>query len=654
MKYSYFIFILCLQGSIASAVEASKSCNLYFDNLLAQTQQFPRDYTRLKTMEKLVLTKQGSAGYIDCIQSMYNEAKFQKNEKYICKSSYLYLIYYYNADKPDSVFKWASYLSPIAEHLHYWTMYFNAQKILINTYIYKRKYEFAITEVQKMLDKAKSQNSIQGEIAALQCLANAYHETNRKAKEKATLLKAYQLFPKISEDQDKIDILFLIIDAFKNNTKVVKKYLDKCNTLMKKTIAESPDMNGAYSNLFLYLYIAYSDYYASIEKQDLAKFYINAARQYITPQSYPLYLGTYYDACTRYYLSRKNYHLTLNYCDSALANYKKGTSNEMQYAKQLTFKANILQEMNEYKKAILLYRLSNHLQDSISKTISAVQSDEIKETYHYDKLIWEKGKIMNIMKLITLITIGFVLITIVFYLLRVNHMRKALKSAEQETLKAAREAERINNIKTNSLANMSHAIRIPLNGVVGFSQLLATESGLDEATQKEYSEIIQQNTEKLMRLVNNILDLSRLEADMMKFQVLEYDIVQICNDAIHAVAMQNPNIQVSFISDLDQYDVQVDVSQMMKLIESTLALPWKIDNAQQQPIIFTLGKTGEILRFKILHSPLADFDPDNQEISIRNEINALFLKKFRGTYQSIKEGKDAPAIIFTYPAISKR
>lgn len=91
---------------------------------------------------------------------------------------------------------------------------------------------------------------------------------------------------------------------------------------------------------------------------------------------------------------------------------------------------------------------------------------------------------MNIMKLITLITIGFVLITIVFYLLRVNHMRKALKSAEQETLKAAREAERINNIKTNSLANMSHAIRIPLNGVVGFSQLLATESGLDEATQK--------------------------------------------------------------------------------------------------------------------------------------------------------------------------
>lgn len=109
-------------------------------------------------------------------------------------------------------------------------------------------------------------------------------------------------------------------------------------------------MNGAYSNLFLYLDIAYSDYYANIEKQDLAKFHINAARQYITPQSYPLYLGTYYDACARYYLSRKNYHLALNYCDSALTNYKKGTSNEMQYAKQLTFKANILQEMNEYKK----------------------------------------------------------------------------------------------------------------------------------------------------------------------------------------------------------------------------------------------------------------------------------------------------------------
>lgn len=624
--------------------------------MLAQTQQLPHDSTRLKVMEKLTLPRQSSTDYIDCLQALYNEAKFQKNEKYICKSSYLRILYYYNIDKPDSVFKWAFYLSPIAEGLHYWDIYFNVEKVIINTYIYKRKYEFAITQAQKMLDKAKSQNSIEGEIAALQCLTIAYHETNRKKQERTTLLKVYQLFPKISEDQDKIDILFIIIDALKNDTEItrIKKYLDECNVLLIKIISEKPDLNEVFSDFFLYLNVVYSDYYHSIRKPDLAKFYINKARQYITPQSYPSYLGAYYDARARYYLSKKDYHTALSYCDSALTTYKKDTSIEMQYAKQLIFKANILQEMNEYNKAILLYRLSNHIQDSISKTISTFQSDEIKETYHYDKLIWEKGKIMNIMKLITLITIGFVLITIVFYLLRVNHMRKALKSAEQETLKAAREAERINNIKTNSLANMSHAIRIPLNGVVGFSQLLATESGLDEATQKEYSEIIQQNTEKLMRLVNNILDLSRLEADMMKFQVLEYDIVQICDDAIHAVAMQNPNIQVSFISDLDQYDVQVDVSQMMKLIESTLALPWKIDNAQQQPIIFTLGKTGEILRFKILHSPLADFDPDNQEISIRNEINALFLKKFRGTYQSIKEGKDAPAIIFTYPAISKR
>ena len=88
---------------------------------------------------------------------------------------------------------------------------------------------------------------------------------------------------------------------------------------------------------------------------------------------------------------------------------------------------------------------------------------------------------------------------------------------------------------------MSYNIRTPLNNVVGFSQLIACEPNIDEGTRKEYSNIIHQSSEKLMRLVNDVLDLSRLEAQMMKFQIQVYDAVELCNEACYMARMKNEN-----------------------------------------------------------------------------------------------------------------
>lgn len=106
------------------------------------------------------------------------------------------------------------------------------------------------------------------------------------------------------------------------------------------------------------------------------------------------------------------------------------------------------------------------------------------------------------------------------YRLYVPHQSdtKSTKDIRKETHKATRQTEEANEMKNRFLSNMSHAIRVPLNGVLGFSQIIANEAEIDDQTRKEYAEIIQQNTDQLMRLVNNVLDLSRLEAGMMKFQ----------------------------------------------------------------------------------------------------------------------------------------
>ena len=231
-----------------------------------------------------------------------------------------------------------------------------------------------------------------------------------------------------------------------------------------------------------------------------------------------------------------------------------------EYAKQLSRKADILLEIGQYAEALPLYEKSNHIQDSLTAAISAKQLEEIKEIYHLNQLVWERGK-------------GIILVLCITYMLRINRIRKALKISKKETQKATRQTERANEMKNRFLSNMSHAIRVPLNGVLGFSQIIANEVEIDEPTRKEYADIIQQNTEQLMRLVNNVLDLSRLEAGMMRFQLSDYDIVQLCKDAVGMAPMQNPTLHIHFYSDIDEYIVYTDTNRMMQLIVSILTCP---------------------------------------------------------------------------------
>ena len=213
---------------------------------------------------------------------------------------------------------------------------------------------------------------------------------------------------------------------------------------------------------------------------------------------------------------------------------------------------------------------------------------------------------------------------------------------------AKEKAETSDQLKSAFLANMSHAIRVPLHSVVGFSQLITTDTDINEKSRKEYSEIIQQNTEKLMSLVNNVLDLSRLEADMMKYQLTDYDNVQLCNDAICSAQMQRSNLHLHFQKSVNEYIIHTDCNRMMQIITSTLTGFSTVQ--EEREVHFSLDRNGEILCFKITNSPLADKIYNNQETSIHHEINRLLLKHFNGTYQIIPDAPAGPTILFTYPA----
>ncbi|MFN8205939.1 MAG: response regulator [Bacteroidales bacterium] len=94
---------------------------------------------------------------------------------------------------------------------------------------------------------------------------------------------------------------------------------------------------------------------------------------------------------------------------------------------------------------------------------------------------------------------------------------------------AKEKAEESDRLKSAFLANMSHEIRTPLNAIVGFSNLLA-DADLNQDTRKTYSDIIQANTSSLLVLIDDIIDLSRIEASQLSLNFSNFDAIELFNE----------------------------------------------------------------------------------------------------------------------------
>ncbi|MBE0676947.1 MAG: PAS domain S-box protein, partial [Bacteroidales bacterium] len=105
----------------------------------------------------------------------------------------------------------------------------------------------------------------------------------------------------------------------------------------------------------------------------------------------------------------------------------------------------------------------------------------------------------------------------------------SLKQIHEELVRARDEAEASNRLKTSFMANISHEIRTPLNSVVGFSNLLLSDD-LGPEAKDEYIDHINYNSEKLLQIIGDIIDLSRLESSQMEISYEEASLAEIIRE----------------------------------------------------------------------------------------------------------------------------
>jgi len=131
-----------------------------------------------------------------------------------------------------------------------------------------------------------------------------------------------------------------------------------------------------------------------------------------------------------------------------------------------------------------------------------------------------------------------------------------MQNIEQELVQARIKAEQSDRLKTAFLANMSHEIRTPLNAIVGFSRLMTMAD--NAADEKLYSDIINQNSEILLQLINDILDLAKIEAGTLEYVRYPMDLGELCRNVYE---MHKDRVQTGVVLILDNKDTSLIINE---------------------------------------------------------------------------------------------
>lgn len=163
-----------------------------------------------------------------------------------------------------------------------------------------------------------------------------------------------------------------------------------------------------------------------------------------------------------------------------------------------------------------------------------------------------------------------------------------LQEADRQAKLVAEESDRM---KSAFIANMSHEIRTPLNAIVGFSSLLA--EGEKDEEKKEYLKIIENNNDFLLQLINDILDISKIEAGKMEFTYTPFRISEIFKTQEQAFSLKTkPGVKILFENDGHDYTIVSEKTRFIQILVNFLSNAIKFTASGSIRFGYTISENG--------------------------------------------------------------
>ena len=194
------------------------------------------------------------------------------------------------------------------------------------------------------------------------------------------------------------------------------------------------------------------------------------------------------------------------------------------------------------------------------------------------------------------------------------------KQVELELIQAKEKAEESDRLKSAFLANMSHEIRTPLNAIVGFSSLLAETD--EEELRHSYMSLVQENSELLLNLISDILDISKIEAGAIDLTMGWVDVPQLCREviAIFSHKKRDDAVELRFDESSPQIVINADKNRIIQVLSNFLTNALKFTTKGSITLSYTLEDESQV-RFCVTDTGKGI--PDEQQHEIFNRFIKL-------------------------------
>ena len=506
----------------------------------------------------------------------------------------------------DSVIAWSEQLLPTQQSNEDRTTYFLLQLQLANAYTLRGDISLATNRAQLMYEEAKATDYQFGMVVANQAIGDAYN-TIANMGDKA--LESYQ---------DALTELSNISDQHPYRAQLLLKM---SNVLQRKGRLEEAEKILEELEKILYQEPDYpTDFFFCIEKTNFAISHGHLSQDYLDEANiwlhkmdsiYQLHPEKFYrfhlDYTTAaYYRAMGNWDK--QYWKQALDIYSKlqaeysGNKRSTYYRWTSLEKIYLCKIQGMAMEACRIYQELYPPIDTLASQSYIRQINTIKAKYQVDKAETASNNEYN--KIITSILVGTMALVTLFVLLAIllKRQREKVKLSTQKLATSRINAENAMRAKSVFLSNMSHEIRTPLNALSGFSSLL-TEEGLDDETRRQCNEVIQQNSELLLKLINDVIDLSSLEFGKLQFCIAQHDAVSICKNVIDTVnKVKQTQAELTFTTELEEMPIETDDSRLQQvlinlLINATKFTPQgsivlKLEKETDDTVLFTVTDTG--------------------------------------------------------------